>query len=221
MDTIMHSQQTKVRIAISDDSPFITDSIRHILNQDLADLSVEIYPSRNQALLDKLQAEPVDLLITDFNLTFDSSLGGIQKIQSICRKAAEARVIVLTSQQTVAILADLLKQPIRAIVSKTDERLEIIRALHHAISAHHGVYLSEKIRDLMGKNPPNSDKNALTCSELEVIRLFAMGYSLTEIAQHRKRSISTVATQKYNAMRKLKLSSNTDLIKYVYSQNML
>ena len=221
MDTIMHSQQTKVRVAISDDSPFITDSIRHILKRDLADLSVEIYPSQNQALLDKLQAEPVDLLITDFNLTFDNSLGGIQKIQSICRKAAEAKVIILTSQQTVAILADLLKQPVRAVVSKTDERAEMIRALHHAISAHHGVYLSEKMRDLLGKVPLNSEKDALTCSELEVIRLFAMGYSLTDIAQKRKRSVSTVATQKYNAMRKLYLSSNTDLIKYVYSQNML
>jgi Response regulator receiver domain. len=87
MDAIMHNRQTKVKIAISDDSPFITDSIRHILSKDLADMSVEVYPSQNQALLDKLQSEPVDLLITDFNLTFDNSLGGIKKIQSICRKA--------------------------------------------------------------------------------------------------------------------------------------
>ncbi len=83
------------------------------------------------------------------------------------------------------------------------------------------MYLSEKIRGLMGHNHANTEKEVLTCSELEVIRLFAMGYSLTEIAQNRKRSVSTVATQKYNAMRKLLLSSNTDLIKYVYSQNML
>ena len=73
----------------------------------------------------------------------------------------------------------------------------------------------------MGQNPASIEKETLTSSELEVIRLFAMGYSLTEIAQNRKRSVSTVATQKYNAMRKLLLSSNTDLIKYVYSQNML
>lgn len=221
MDVTMHHRQTKVRIAISDDSPFIIDSIRQVLSQDLADMSVETYPSQNEALLEKLQSEPVDLLITDFNLTFDNSLGGIKKIQSICRKVAEAKVIILTSQQTVAILVDLLKQPIRAIVSKTDERSELIRALHHANSAHNGVYLSEKIRDLMGQNPANTEKETLTSSELEVIRLFAMGCSLTEIAQNRKRSVSTVATQKYNAMRKLLLSSNSDLIKYVYSQNML
>ena len=83
------------------------------------------------------------------------------------------------------------------------------------------MYLSEKIRDLMGKNPANLEKETQARSEKEVIRLFAMGYSLTEIARNRKRSVSTVATQKYNAMRKLLLSSNTDLIKYVYSQNML
>lgn len=125
IDIVMHNRQTKLKIAISDDSPFIADSIRHILNSDLANMDVNVYPSQNQALLDKLQSEPVDLLITDFNLTFDNSLGGIKKIQAICRKAAGAKVIILTSQQT------------------------------------------------------------------------------------------------YNAMRKLLLSSNTDLIKYVYSQNML
>lgn len=221
MDAITHNRQTKVRVAISDDSPFITDSIRHTLSKDLADMSVEVYPSQNQALLDKLQSDPVDLLITDFNLTFDNSLGGIKKIQSICRKATGAKVIILTSQQTVAILMDLLKQPIRAIVSKCDERSELIRALHQASSTHNGVYLSEKMRGLMGQNPSSTAKEALTSSELEVIRLFAMGHSLTEIAQNRKRSVSTVATQKYNAMRKLLLSSNTDLIKYVYSQDML
>ncbi|MCX2202695.1 LuxR C-terminal-related transcriptional regulator [Pantoea agglomerans] len=48
-----------------------------------------------------------------------------------------------------------------------------------------------------------------------------MGYSLMEIAKARKRSISTVATQKYNAMRKLQLQSNTDLIKYVFAQQLI
>lgn len=221
MDTAMLNRQTKLKIAISDDSPFITESIRHILSKDLADMSVEVYPSQSQVLLEKLQSEPVDLLITDFNLTFDNSLGGIKKIQAICRRAPGVRVILLTSQQTVAILMDVLKQPIRAIVSKGDERSELIRALHLASSTHSGVYLSEKIRGLVGQKHMHAEKEVLTCSELEVIRLFAMGYSLTEIAQNRKRSVSTVATQKYNAMRKLLLSSNTDLIKYVYSQNML
>lgn len=217
----MHNRQSKVKIAISDDSPFITDSIKHILSKDLADMSVEVYPPQNQALLDKLQSEPVDLLITDFNLTFDNSLGGIKKIQSICRKVTGAKVIILTSQQTVAVLMDLLKLPVRAIISKSDERSELVRALHVVCSTHSGVFLSEKIRDLLGNSPIQTEKEALTSSELEVIRLFAMGHSLTEIAQSRKRSVSTVATQKYNAMRKLLLSSNTDLIKYVYSQNML
>ena len=221
MDASMHNRQAKVRVAISDDSPFITESIRHILSKELTEMSVEIYPSQNQKLLEKLQSDPVSLLITDFNLTFDNSLGGIKKIQSICRKAEGAKVIILTSQQTVAILMDLLKQPIRAIVSKCDERSELIRALRQACSSHSGVYLSEKIRDLMEQNPSITGNTALTRSELEVIRLFAMGYSLTEIAQSRQRSVSTIATQKYNAMRKLLLNSNTDLIKYVYSQNML
>jgi two-component system capsular synthesis response regulator RcsB len=56
----------------------------------------------------------------------------------------------------------------------------------------------------------------LSARELEVVRLYASGMSLTEIAQQEKRSITTVATQKISAMRKLKIATNTDLIKYAY-----
>nr|WP_306278208.1 MULTISPECIES: LuxR C-terminal-related transcriptional regulator [unclassified Pantoea] len=77
------------------------------------------------------------------------------------------------------------------------------------------------MKDLAQSASDEPAQTLLSPAEVEVIRLFAIGYSLMEISKARKRSISTVATQKYNAMRKLQLQSNTDLIKYVFAQQLI
>ena len=45
--------------------------------------------------------------------------------------------------------------------------------------------------------------------------LLVEGYTVTEIAQLRSRSASTIATQKHNAMKKLNLTNHSELIKYL------
>jgi len=61
----------------------------------------------------------------------------------------------------------------------------------------------------------------LTPKELEVIRLFSSGYTLSEIAVRQNRTISTISTQKYNAMRRLGVSSNIELIRYAYAKGLI
>jgi two-component system capsular synthesis response regulator RcsB len=54
----------------------------------------------------------------------------------------------------------------------------------------------------------------LSRREAEVIRMFAQGRSLTEIAALTHRSIKTVSRQKRSAMDKLGLSSDGQLFEY-------
>jgi two-component system capsular synthesis response regulator RcsB len=61
----------------------------------------------------------------------------------------------------------------------------------------------------------------LTKKELEVVRHFALGASLTEIARKVNRSISTVATQKSAAMKKLRLRTNAELVLYAQENGLV
>ncbi len=61
----------------------------------------------------------------------------------------------------------------------------------------------------------------LTKKELEIIRLFAAGLTLTEIAGRFNRAISTVATQKSAAMRKLRLKTHADVIRYAQATRLI
>ncbi|MGU3525038.1 LuxR C-terminal-related transcriptional regulator [Enterobacteriaceae bacterium C23F] len=210
-------------IAISDESPFIIESVKSLLSLsgEMTPPKLVAYPTQYEKLLSKLEVEPAHILITDFNLAVDGSVGGSKKIDVLCRRFPKMKIVIFTSLHTPRLIMDVLKQPIRAMVSKKDESEELSRALRLVGSGQSGVYLSERIRSLIDREYDGQKKEELTSPELEVIRLFAMGYSLTEIAKNRKRSVSTVATQKNNAMRKLYLTSNTELIKYLFSQEII
>ena len=61
----------------------------------------------------------------------------------------------------------------------------------------------------------------LTQRELEVIRLYAQGLQLTDIAGKLGRSVSTISSQKTVAMRKLGVQTNTGLIGYAYENRLI
>ncbi|MFP3507618.1 LuxR C-terminal-related transcriptional regulator, partial [Burkholderia sp. SIMBA_062] len=81
-----------------------------------------------------------------------------------------------------------------------------------------GTTLSARVAERLALDGANVDEfrrsNPLSPRELEVVRLFALGLNVTEISKRLNRSVTTVATQKRAAMRKLHLDSNADLIRY-------
>ena len=58
-------------------------------------------------------------------------------------------------------------------------------------------------------------RSVLSVREWEVLHLLVEGYTVTEIAHLRSRSVSTIATQKHNAMKKLNLANHSELIRYL------
>lgn len=218
----MPQRKRKLRIGVSDESPFIFHSINTILGKEFSDLNMTIYPLRAEHLLSIQKAEMPDILITDFCFSFEcNELNGVKKLEQIHKKHPDLKIIIFTAQKSQAVLKSILQVPINAIVHKRDDIRDLVRAFNWACSPSTEIYYSEEMKNLVFSAPADSAPTLLSPSEIEVIRLFATGYSLMEIAKARKRSISTVATQKYNAMRKLHLQSNTDLIKYVFAQELV
>ncbi len=60
----------------------------------------------------------------------------------------------------------------------------------------------------------------LSIKELEVLRDYVMGLTLTEIALKRNRSIKTISAQKISAMRKLNAENDQILMTYCIQARM-
>ncbi|WP_315316041.1 response regulator transcription factor [Pantoea vagans] len=214
--------KNKLRLGVSDESPFILYSIKNILVKEFSELDIVAYPVEAYHLLSVIREDMPDILITDFCFNFEhNDVNGVRKIEQIHKQNPDLKIIVFTAQNSQAILKSILQIPVNAIVHKRDDIRDLVKAFNWVCSSNSGIYYSEQMKNLMLSAPADPAQTLLSPSEVEVIRLFAIGYSLMEIAKARKRSISTVATQKYNAMRKLQLQSNTDLIKYVFAQELI
>lgn len=217
----MPQKRNKLRIGISDESPFIVYSIQTILTAELTRPTISPYPVDGEDLLIKLIESPPDVLITDLNISPGNlNLNGIRKIEEIRKQLPKMDIIIFTDQTNLALLNKVIQIPISGIVSKRDKRYQLVEAFRWISGANKGMFFSEQMKNLSSERLSFDRNNVLTPSETEIIRLFSLGYSLITIAKFRKRSVSTVATQKYNAMRKLHLNSNTDLIKYVLTQEL-
>jgi len=173
-------------------------------------------------LLSVLTTTPTDIVITDFSLGADhSTIDGFTKLRALSGRFPEVRLVLLTSQKNTAILRKACDYGVRGIVSKSDAVEETILACHHAISQSDCYFSSSLSSIKLPAIKGNERGNTLTPKELEVVRLFSSGYSLAEIAQKQNRTISTISTQKYNAMRRLGISSNIELIRYAYAQGLI
>lgn len=215
-------EKSKLRLGVSDESPFIFYSIQNILVKEFSELDIISYPVEADHLLSVIREDMPDILITDFCFNFErNDVNGVKKIEQIHKKNPDLKTIIFTAQNSQAILKSILQIPVNAIVHKRDDIRDLVKSFNWVCSSNTGIYYSEQMKNLMLSAPADPAQTLLSPSEVEVIRLFAIGYSLMEIAKARKRSISTVATQKYNAMRKLQLQSNTDLIKYVFAQELI
>jgi len=208
-------------VTISDDHPHILHSLKMLFNgSDKFLITNEAICGKD--LLSALTAKPTDIVITDFSLGSDrSTIDGFTKLRALNGRFPDTKIVLLTSQKNTAILRKACDYGVRAIVSKCDTVEETVLACHH-VTSQTDCYFSSSFNYLKAPNTKGSERgSALTPKELEVIRLFSSGYSLAEIAKRQNRTISTISTQKYNAMRRLGVSSNIELIRYAYAQGLI
>jgi len=208
-------------IAISDDHPHIIYSIKMLFeNSDLFVVSNETICGKN--LLSGLASKQTDIVITDFSLSSDrSTMDGFAKLRALKGRFPDVKVVLLTSQSNTAILRSACDYGVKSIVSKSDPVEETVMACQHVMTQQ-GYFFSSSCSHVKNYLVKGKEKGSpLTPKELEVIRLFSSGYTLSEIAVRQNRTISTVSTQKYNAMRRLGVSSNIELIRYAYAKGLI
>ncbi|MNC78393.1 Transcriptional regulatory protein RcsB [compost metagenome] len=63
-------------------------------------------------------------------------------------------------------------------------------------------------------------ESPLSAKEYEVVRMLASGMTVSEIAGHFKRSVSTISKQKNMAMHRLGVSTDVDLFSYARESGM-
>ncbi|RZT42335.1 response regulator transcription factor [Cupriavidus agavae] len=203
------------RIILADDHTLIITGLRALLGGK-TNCEIVGEAANPEALLTVLQEHPCDVLVTDFHMPDERCADGLVMLGMIRRRFPQVRVIVLTALANPGLVGSMLQEGVRGILGKGGNMSELPLAIKEVMNER--IYLCKSIRRELERFDRNvfaqQPTRVLSPSELEVVRLYASGLSVTSIAGVLHRSIKTISTHKRNAMIKLGLDSDAALCQY-------
>jgi two-component system capsular synthesis response regulator RcsB len=214
---------SRIQVLLADDHAVVRAALTHTLNANPV-FEVVAAAKSGSELLEMLTKVGCGLIVTDFTMqTFAADEDGLRLVVQLRRRYPSIPVVIFTMLTNGGILQQLCQLGVASIVGK-DEDLDVVeRACLEALSETR-TFLSPGITCRLAQEGNTEeafrDARDLSPKELEVVRLFALGWSVTQIAQQLHRSVSTVATQKGSAMRKLHVDTNANLVKYAQEQGL-
>lgn len=207
----------KLRILIADAYEVVRKGIRSTLEQQ-TDWSIAGETSSGREALGLAAELRPDLLICDIYLP---ELSGLDLSERLRAEAPEIKVLILTGLRSDALWSRALEAGVRGVVLKSDPAAVIVEAVT-AISQG-GLYFTSGISGPLLDSfrrmndpgfKPDPAMRGLTSREREIVQLVCEGATNKQIAQDLRLSIRTVETHRAHIMKKLKLNSLSDLVRW-------
>lgn len=205
----------KIKVVIADDHPIVLLGVREVIQRDGRFIVVGEATSSSQ-LIDRLQSEKPDVVITDFHMPGDSTFGdGLKLIEYLTRRFVDTQILVLTMMSNNLIVSRLHELGVMGVIQKNHLHEEIENALNALASRrNYQSPVQEAISVIHNQQQVDERFASLSLREMEILRLFVAGRSVTDIARMVNRSTKTVSAQKVSAMRKLAVTTDQALVTY-------
>ncbi len=147
---------------------------------------------------------PESILITELGLPGQRSRDGIHLVEWLTRHCPQMKVMVYSVFSAPLLAKAVLRSGASAYISKRSS-LETLKAALECMA------LGQTFLD-PGLHPQRHTGKPLSPTEVDILRRLARGDTVSEIAQRTMRSVSTISTHKKNAMVKIGLNSDAELI---------
>ncbi|CAM3696675.1 response regulator transcription factor [Rahnella victoriana] len=170
--------------------------------------------SDTKILLKAAEENRVDVIIINSSCLFDGcfSEAEIRKVLAALCGNKHITTVFFAQNMKAALLKKMLDAGVDIMISYQDSPQELVTALMSVMmSPSAGPYITPSVREHL-----QQECDDLTPKEWEVINLIQEGYSLSEIASKKCRAMSTVSTQKRNAMNKLHLKNESELLRFLH-----
>jgi two-component system response regulator NreC len=210
---------------LADDHRVLRSGLKALLEAE-GDLEVVGESSDGNTCIDQVISLRPDIAILDINMPH---CNGLEALEILKTAAPRTRVLILTMHDDVEYLRQVLALGGAGYVLKQAAPEELMAAIRTVSEG--GVYLqSNHARLLADYNDqlslvPQDDAHAkyesLSEREAEVLKLIALGYRNTEIAETASISVKTVETYKSRLMSKLDLHSRAALVRFALDLDLL
>jgi DNA-binding NarL/FixJ family response regulator len=211
-----------ISIILADAQYLIRLGLRELLSQ-FESIEIVAEASDEEELIEALSTHEKALVVIDYAQPGYFNTTTPEVIKS---NYPNTNILVISSDENKENIYQVLESGVNSYITKTCGENEIVDAVRAAAKAE--KFFCSKVLDyLLEKSFPEKHKNKncapipLSPREIEIVRLIAQGLIAKEIARELNLSTHTIYTHRKNIMKKLKLSSVSELMIYAVNQGLV
>jgi DNA-binding NarL/FixJ family response regulator len=213
---------SRITILIVDDHTLLRDGIRAILEEQPDITVVGQAEDGREAVRLASQLRP-NVVLMDIAMPL---LNGLEATRQIKREHPEINVLILTMYDHEEYFRQVLEVGASGYIIKraaASELVAAIRAVNRGEAVLSPVITRLLLEDYLQRysNKIESDPDALSPREREVLQLIAEGKTSREIAEIMHLSIKTIQSHRTSLMQKLDLHDRGELIKYAIQKKII
>jgi two-component system, NarL family, response regulator NreC len=205
----------QIRIVIADDHAIVRRGLRQLLEGEDG-FEVVAEADDVESARRYLRGHHPDVLVLDLNMPGEPSIEAIPKFR---REFPETQIVVLTMQNEPAYARSALSAGVLGYVLKESADAELVEAIRSAVAGEQ--YLNPRLGAKVAAEPPPGPPDGLSDRELEILRLIALGFTNSQVAEELFLSVRTVETHRAHIQQKLGLSDRAELVRYALDRKLV
>lgn len=208
-----------LRILIADDHALIRQGLRQVLLDQFANMEIAEAGDAKGALA-LIARQEWDAILLDITMPGQSGLDVLKQARQIQPKTP---VLVLSMHPEDQYARRALKAGASGYLTKNTASELVATALRKVISG--GTYVSpalaEELAQRLADPVATASHEALSDREYQIMSALASGKSVKEVSFDLGLSVKTVSTYRTRLLRKLKLSTTAELIRYALREGLV
>ena len=212
---------THIKIILADDHKLVRQGLRSLLETQPG-FEVIGEADDGQEALKLIETLSPDIALLDVMMP---NMNGIETSKLVHQRGLKTRIIFLSMHANATYAVRALQSGALAYVLKDSDFQEILQAIENVMEGRR--YLSAAIADevfemlLHADTGKDGSLDMLSPREREVLQLIAEGNTNAVIAEKLTLSVRTVESHRLNLMKKLRINSHADLVKFAIHQGLI
>ncbi|MFZ0379128.1 MAG: response regulator transcription factor [Solirubrobacteraceae bacterium] len=206
---------SEIRVVLADDHHLVRRTLRRLLEREDG-IAVVAEAVDLLTAIRHVKGHAAHVLLLDLRMPDGSSIEAIRRLRA---EVPEIEIVVVTMEDNPVFAQRAIDAGAVGYVLKDHADGELSRAVRCA--ARGEEYVSSRVAARLDALRHAVDIDGLSPRETEVLRLIALGFTSSEIAENLHLSSRTVDTHRRRIHRKLGLGKRSELVRYAMKRNLI
>ena len=212
--------KNKISIILADSEYLIRVGLRYFINSR-KDMEIMDEAIDHADLIEQMGKYKPDVVVVDYNQPRHFSKATINAVKKI---SPQTNILVISADDDKENIYEVLEAGTNSFLTKSCDEDEIIGAIK-ATAKGEKFFCNKVLNYIMQRSFPEGEEDCspvpLSDRECEVVKLVAEGLVAKQIAAQLNLSPHTVYTHRKNIMKKLGISSTSELVLYAVNNGIL